>query len=248
MKKEKHINLKENAGVNMMALLFRVSKNVVTFIFFLIILHYSSELFGNKSYILKNTDKLTYRKLSVGEIVKPYKLIKAEKNSTALLLLRNKGKPGKFEININGYKLTAPIYLLEAEDEYWVVCYYSSDRECYVEVLAIEGDVYVSEQDVEFEVRESKNPIDEIDLDIGMLIRKIVDVQERYKVVILRIFKDGIAEKSGLREGDILLGFDDKDICAIRKEIKSTLEKNGEIKLKIIREDKEVIILLKNKW
>ena len=76
-------------------------------------------------------------------------------------------------------------------------------------------------------------------------LRNYFEIKERVGVIILKVYKDSPAEKSGLKEGDLILAFDKESIKTTRDLVRMvTASRVGErVPLEIIRAGKKIKIL-----
>ncbi|MCM8774054.1 MAG: Do family serine endopeptidase [Candidatus Omnitrophica bacterium] len=77
--------------------------------------------------------------------------------------------------------------------------------------------------------------------DLNQDLRNYFGIKEQEGVIVVRVFKNSPAEKAGLKEGDLILSFDNKKVTDTRELIKlvSITEVNKIVPLKIIRDGKE---------
>jgi serine protease Do len=83
--------------------------------------------------------------------------------------------------------------------------------------------------------------------DLNEDLRNYFEIKEKEGVIILKIYKDSPAEKGGLKEGDLILAFDNKPVRAIRDLIKmvSSLEVGKRVPIKILRSGKIMVLNIK---
>lgn len=83
--------------------------------------------------------------------------------------------------------------------------------------------------------------------DINEDLRSYFGIKEKEGVIIVKVYKDSPAEKGSLREGDLILSYDDKPIKATRDLVRlvSFTEVGVKVPIKIIREGKEKVLSIK---
>lgn len=75
-------------------------------------------------------------------------------------------------------------------------------------------------------------------------LRNYFGVKERVGVIVLKVYKDSPAEEGGLKEGDLILGFNYEDIKTTRDLVRmvAASEVGNRVSLKILRGGKEMTI------
>ena len=83
--------------------------------------------------------------------------------------------------------------------------------------------------------------------DLNDDLRNYFEIKEKEGVIVLKVYKNSPAEKGGLKEGDLILAFDNKPVGAIRDLIKmvSSLEVGKRVPIKILRSGKTMVFNIK---
>ncbi|UCD15666.1 MAG: Do family serine endopeptidase [Candidatus Omnitrophota bacterium] len=83
--------------------------------------------------------------------------------------------------------------------------------------------------------------------DLNEDLRSYFGIKEKEGVIIVKVYKDSPAEKGGLREGDLILSYDNKPIKATRDLVRlvSFTEVGMKVPIRIIREGKEKVLSIK---
>ncbi|MBU1121816.1 MAG: Do family serine endopeptidase [Candidatus Omnitrophota bacterium] len=83
--------------------------------------------------------------------------------------------------------------------------------------------------------------------DLNEDLRSYFGIKEKEGVIIVKVYKDSPAEKGGMREGDLILSYDDKTVKATRDLVRlvSFTEVGIKVPMKIIREGKEKVLSVK---
>ncbi|UCC94850.1 MAG: Do family serine endopeptidase [Candidatus Omnitrophota bacterium] len=83
--------------------------------------------------------------------------------------------------------------------------------------------------------------------DLNEDLRNYFGIKETEGVIVIRLMKDSPADKSGFKEGDLILTFDDKSVKATRDLVRmvSSTEVGTTAPVKILRDGKEIILKVK---
>jgi len=83
--------------------------------------------------------------------------------------------------------------------------------------------------------------------DLNEDLRNYFGIEEREGVIVVKVFKDSPAQKSGLKEGDLILSFDNKKVKTTRDLVRmvSSTDVGKKVVLKILRNGKEEKLTVK---
>jgi serine protease Do len=83
--------------------------------------------------------------------------------------------------------------------------------------------------------------------DLNDDLRSYFGIKEKEGVIVVKVYKDSPAEKGSLKEGDLILSYDEKSVKATRDLVRlvSFSEVGTKVPIKIIREGKEKVVKVK---
>jgi len=83
--------------------------------------------------------------------------------------------------------------------------------------------------------------------DLNEDLRSYFGVKEATGIIVVKVYGDSPAEKAGIKEGDLVLTFDNQQVKASRDLIRmvSSYEVSAELPVKILREGKEITLKVK---
>lgn len=83
--------------------------------------------------------------------------------------------------------------------------------------------------------------------DLNEDLRNYFNIKKKKGVIVLKVYKDSPAEKSGITEGDLILEFDGKLIKTTRdlSRMVSSLEVDRQVSIKIVRSGKKISSMVK---
>jgi len=82
--------------------------------------------------------------------------------------------------------------------------------------------------------------------DLNEDLRSYFEINEKKGVIVLKVYKDSPAEKKGLKEGDLILSFNDQPVTATRDLVRvvSSTEVGSIVPVKIMRSNKTLDLMI----